>query len=74
MKCQLCCPADKKFFNWFEEKESFTEEETELILKGASRYQLSRATIGKLQRLYLLDDIDVMPRNLNALIKQCEGR
>ncbi|MBA7622444.1 Epoxyqueuosine reductase [subsurface metagenome] len=74
MRCQSVCPADKRLFNWFEEKESFTEEETELILKGTSRYQLPRTTIGKLQRLYLLDDIDVMPRNLNALIKQCEGR
>lgn len=71
MGCQSICPANKKFFNWFEEKESFTEEETELILKGTSRHQLPRTAIGKLQRLYLSDGIiDRMPRNLNVLIEQ----
>ena len=70
MDCQLVCPANIEFRNWFEEKESFTEEETELILRGTSRYQLPRETIGKLQRLYLSDYIDVMPRNLSVLIEQ----
>ena len=68
--CQSVCPANKKFFNWFEEKESFTEEETELILKETSRYRLPRATIGKLQRIYLWDNMAIMPRNLNVLIEQ----
>lgn len=70
MGCQSVCPANKKFFNWFEEKESFTKEETELILKGTSRHQLPLATIGKLQRIYLWDDMDILPRNLNVLIEQ----
>ena len=70
MACQSVCPANKKLLNWFEEKESFTEEETELILKGTSRYQLPRATIGKLQRIYLWDDMEIIPRNLNVLIEQ----
>ncbi len=73
MRCQSVCPADKGLLNRFEEKESFTEEETELILKGTSRHKLPKATVGKLQRLSLLDDIDVMPRNLNALLKQYQG-
>ncbi len=70
MACQSVCPANKKLLNRFEEKESFTEEETGLILKGTSRYQLPRATIGKLQRIYLWDDMDIIPRNLNVLIEQ----
>jgi len=74
MRCQSVCPANKRLFSWFEEKESFTEEETGLILKGASPYQLPRVTIGKLYRLSLLDDINVLPRNLNALLGQCESR
>ena len=69
MDCQSVCPANKKLLHWFEEKESFTEEETELILKGISRYQLPRATVDKLQRLCLSDSIiDRIPRNLNVLI------
>jgi epoxyqueuosine reductase len=70
MGCQIVCPANKKFFNWFEEKESFTEKETELILKGTSCHKLPRATANKLQRLNLLEDLDIIPRNLNVLIKQ----
>ena len=71
MDCQSVCPANKKFIKWFEEKGSFTEKETELILRGTSYYQLPRATIGKLQRLYLSDGIiDRTPRNLNVLIEQ----
>lgn len=70
MECQSVCPANKKLLHWYEEKESFTEEEGELILGGASHCQLPRETIGKLQRLYLLDDLEIIPRNLNVLIQQ----
>ena len=70
MVCQLACPANKRFFNWFEEEGSFTEEETELILKGTSPKQLPHATVEKLEKFYLLDQMDVIPRNLDVLIKQ----
>jgi len=70
MYCQLACPANKRSFLWFEEKGSFTEEETELILKGTSPKQLPHATVEKLEKLYLLDQMDVIPRNLDVLIKQ----
>lgn len=71
MDCQLTCPVNKRFFNWFEEAESFTERETELILEGTPRHRLPKATANKLQRLYLLDDMNRIPRNLNILIKRC---
>ncbi len=70
MECQLACPVNKKFNNWFEETESFTEQETEAILKGVSRHQLPETAAGKLERLYLLDDLSLMPRNLGVLIKK----
>jgi len=70
MYCQLACPANKRFFRWFEGEESFTEKETELILKGTSPNQLPQATVEKLKRLYLLYQLDVIPRNLDVLIKQ----
>ncbi len=69
--CLLCpswCPANRPFFQWFEESESFSEPETELILKGSSRQQLPEATVTKLERLYFLDDLNLLPRNLRALI------
>ena len=70
MYCQLACPVNKGVFNWFEEEGSFTEEETELILKGTSPNQLPQATVEKLKRLYLLYQLDVIPRNLDVLIEQ----
>ena len=70
MYCQLVCPVNKRFFGWFEEEESFTEYETEAILRGTSPNQFPEATIEKLKRTFLLDQLDVLPRNLDVLIKQ----
>lgn len=71
MYCQLACPVNKRFFRWFEEgQESFTEKETELILKGTSPNQFPQATVEKLKRVCLFDQLDVMLRNLDVLIEQ----
>ena len=69
MYCQLSCPVNKRFFRWFEEEESFTEYETELILRGTSPNQFPEATVEKLKRTFLFDQLDVLPRNLDVLIK-----
>ena len=71
MTCQLVCPVNKKQSNWFEEKEEFTEDETELILsRRSSRKQLSSKTMAKLKRLYLWEDFELLSRNLGVLIKR----
>ncbi len=70
MACQLACPVNKKFFNWFGERVSFTEEETTLLLGGVPRHQLPQATADKLQRLCLLEDLELVTRNLAVLLKQ----
>lgn len=70
MYCQLACPANKRFFRWFDEEESFTEEETEAILRGTSLNQFPEATVEKLRRTFLSDQLDVLPRNLNVLLEQ----
>jgi epoxyqueuosine reductase len=70
MVCQSACPANEKFYNWFEETERFTEKETDLILRGTRRPQLPKNIINKLQRLNLLEDFDLLPRNLDVLVKQ----
>ncbi len=69
MYCQLSCPVNKRFFRWFEEEESFTEYETEAILRGTSPNQFPEATVEKLKRTFLFDQLDVLPRNLDVLIK-----
>lgn len=70
MECQLCCPANKKFFQWYEKSEQFTSEETELILRGVPRNQLPDSVIKKLENIYLLEDLELIPRNLSVLLSR----
>jgi epoxyqueuosine reductase len=70
MHCQKACPQNKSFLQWIEGKEEFSEEETELLLKGAPRDQLPAATMKKLKHLDLLEDVDILPRNLSVFFKR----
>jgi epoxyqueuosine reductase len=69
MKCQLVCPVNKRFAKWVEEGESFNEAETELILNGVPPDRIPPETARKLNRGYMLEYLDVLPRNLRALAK-----
>ncbi len=69
MKCQLACPVNKRFIKWVEEGEAFNEAETELILNGVPLDRIPPETAHKLDRSYMLDYLDVLPRNLRALLK-----
>jgi epoxyqueuosine reductase len=69
MKCQLICPVNKQFVKWVEEGESFTESESELILNGVPLDRLPPETAHKLNRSYMTEYLDVLPRNLRALMK-----
>ncbi len=66
MICQQFCPEDKPFLGWFEGDEEFTQEETSLLLDGATQEQLPTKTVKKLERLELLEDLDKIPRNLGV--------
>jgi epoxyqueuosine reductase len=70
MVCQRVCPQNRKFLQWIEEKEKFSQEETELLLKETSCDRLPAKTKRKLQHLDLLEDIDTLPRNLSVLFKK----
>jgi epoxyqueuosine reductase len=69
MKCQLICPVNKRFIKWVEEGEAFNEAETELILKGVPLDRIPPETAHKLNRSYMVEYLDVLPRNLRALLK-----
>jgi epoxyqueuosine reductase len=69
MKCQLVCPVNKRFIKWVEEGETFNEAETELILNEAPLDRIPPETAHKLNRSYMLDDLNVLPRNLRVLLK-----
>jgi len=69
MKCQLVCPVNKRFIKWVEEGEAFTEAETESILNGVPPDRLPPETAHKLNRSYMVEYLDVLPRNLRAIMK-----
>ncbi len=72
MTCQLVCPANKRVKNWIEDSVGFNERETSLILKGG-RGHLPDATTEKLQKLDLLEDFNLIPRNLQVLLTNYLG-
>jgi epoxyqueuosine reductase len=69
MRCQLVCPVNKRFVTWVEEGETFNETETDLILNGVPLDRLPSETAHKLNRSYMVDYLDVLPRNLRALLR-----
>lgn len=69
MKCQLVCPVNKRFIKWVEEGEDFNEAETQLILNGVPLDRIPPETAHKLNRCYMLEYLDVLPRNLRALLE-----
>jgi epoxyqueuosine reductase len=68
MYCQLSCPVDKKFYRWFETAVSFNREETKEILNAELKKDLGAETAAKLDRVYLLEDIKLISRNLKVLL------
>jgi epoxyqueuosine reductase len=69
MRCQLACPVNKPFAKWMEEGGDFNEAETESILNGVPLDRLSPETAHKLNRSYMVEYLDVLPRNLRALMR-----
>ena len=69
MRCQLVCPVNKPFTSWVEEGEDFDEAETELILNRVTVDRLPPATARKLNRCYMMEYLDLLPRNLRVLLK-----
>ena len=70
MICQDVCPANKDYTNCIVPGEEFSEEETLMILKGVSKDKLPLKTIEKLKKLYMLDEYNLLQRNLEVLIRK----
>jgi len=72
LHCQRVCPQNKDFLQWIEEKEEFSQEETALLLEGATRDRLPAATVRKLEQLDLIEYLDSLPRSLGAFFRESE--
>lgn len=70
MHCQRVCPENQEFLDGIEWGGEFSGEETALILAGTLAEGLPAVTREKLEKLGLSDELEVLPRNLQALLDQ----
>jgi epoxyqueuosine reductase len=68
MRCQSVCPENRRVLECYEEGGEFSEEETELLLAGLPLAKLPEVLVEKLERRDLLEWLEMLPRNLNALL------
>ena len=72
MICQDVCPVNKDHTAWIIPGGDFSEEETKMILDGIPRDKLPVTTTDKLRRVRMLDDYELLRRNLGALISKSQ--
>jgi hypothetical protein len=60
--------------DWYEEALEFSEEETGLLSAGVPLAELPVELAEKLERWDLLELLDVLPRNLSALLGRTDLR
>ncbi len=70
LTCQRVCPLNKPFLQWIDNRSQFSEEETALLLQDVPQERLAAATIRKIEELDCLEYINVLGRNLSALLKK----
>ncbi len=69
LHCQRCCPVDSRVVDWIVEGETFSEEETAMLLRGVPEASLSAELAGKLERLGIIEYLGLLPRNLGAVLR-----
>jgi epoxyqueuosine reductase len=69
MRCQDACPANKDQVSWVIPGTEFYEHETTLIVMNVPVADLPGKTVEKLKAIHMLDDYEVLGRNLRALME-----
>ena len=69
MRCQTPCPENRDFVRDRDKTETFSEEETEVILKSVQAQDLPKELSGKLSRLSMDELYPFLARNLAALLR-----
>jgi epoxyqueuosine reductase len=70
MTCQRICPKNKGYLNKVEDGGTFSQEETELLIKGGALDQLPAVLAKKIEQFDLVDFVDIFPRNLRVLLER----
>jgi epoxyqueuosine reductase len=68
MICQNVCPGNPPSVRRMVDAATFSEEETNLLLKGVSEESLAPETVEKLKRAGLFPDCKLLARNLKVLL------
>jgi epoxyqueuosine reductase len=68
--CQKACPVNKEFLKLTEEGPVFSEEETSFLLQDTPHGKIPQNIISKLERLDLIEYLDVIGRNLKVLLQK----
>jgi epoxyqueuosine reductase len=69
MICQNVCPMNQKLLNWIEDGAAFSEKETDYLFKGVPPDDMPKTMVEKLEKLGMTEYVDVLERNLKAIIK-----
>lgn len=68
LRCQWVCPENRDVRLWVEDGVTFSQEETELLLKDVPREDIPGQMLEKMQRVHLDLWTDILPRNLGVLL------
>jgi epoxyqueuosine reductase len=69
LQCQWVCPENKDARHRIQEGPTFSQEETELLLAGTPLQEFPAGTLLKMQRVHLDLWVELLPRNLGALLR-----
>jgi len=69
LRCQAACPQNRGRLTTEEAGPPFSAEETARLLRGAGAEELPEETVGKLKQHDILEYLDVLPRNLEASLR-----
>ena len=70
LRCQEVCPENHAVVHRREEGVTFTETETDMILRGVPKESLPQELLAKLRDLNIDEYYSVLPRNLAVLLKK----
>ncbi len=72
LRCQQVCPLNRQVFKRIENRENFSEPETDMLLANPEKTDLPPDTLAKLNRLDLMKYLPVFSRNLGVLLKPAD--
>jgi len=74
LRCQIKCPENKAFRDWTENRGTFSEAETTLLLDGLQTNELPARTVKKIEELHMkIEYSKILSRNMKALFKNAKN-